>query len=582
MKPMSSDDEMKTGEQRMTGGRGMAGSWWSALGPAIGVVALLFVVRVVYLLWLSPYSLAEDEAFYWEWSKHLAWSYNTKGPGIAWAMWLATSVLGDTTFAVRMVAVVSSALGAIAAAGMACELTRGNRVAGVLAALGYNCLPAFAATALLSTIDGPYLACWAWACWLGVRAMTGGSGRAWLGLGVVLGIGFLFKYTILLLPLGMAVFAWRHRGRVSWPARGWMLGCAAGFAIGLLPVLIWNAQHEWVTVKHLLGHLGIKPSDVAGAGGGAAAAADAVAAVAAAAPNPKNSGYNPMWTLELIGIQLGIIGPALIAMGAGAVRAWRGGLAAGRDARAGLAAKLMVHASWPVLGFYLLVTLKAQAEGNWPMAGFVSLLPLAAAWVVSGRPAAGESDVALPSQIMPGQGLRRFTLNATGVVGLVVGLGLARLDVVHASLMEISPAAARVVPIGRVTGNEEMAGHIGRIMEDVQTATGKEPFVLSQSYGRASQLCFAMPGHPVVYVAQSRLGGRAVQQDYWPSHDVDSPALKGRPAVIIADFDDASWWKSSFERVERIGEIDGAIRAGRFGFVGYGFKGLPARRGEAF
>ena len=77
-------------------------------------------------------------------------------------------------------------------------------------------------------------------------------------------------------------------------------------------------------------------------------------------------------------------------------------------------------------------------------------------------------------------------------------------------------------------------------------------------------------------------GGRAVQQDYWPSHDVDSPALKGRPAVIIADFDDASWWKSSFERVERIGEIDGAIRAGRFGFVGYGYKGLPARRGEAF
>jgi len=535
--------------------------------PALLLLTSIAALRLVYLLWFSPYSLAEDEAFYWEWAQHLAWSYNTKGPGIAWAMWLATSVLGDTVFAVRTIAVISSFIGALAVACLTADLTRGNRWAALLAAACYNLMPGFIATSLLSTIDGPYVACWAMACFLAVRSLVRGSRIAWILLGLVLGVGFLFKYTILLLPLGLAVFAWRQRSSVSWPGKGWVIAALACFGVGLLPVLIWNAQHEWVTVKHLLGHLGIKLGEVAGT------AAD----VATGNANPKNSGYNPLWSIELVVTQLGIIGPAIIAMFIGAKRALQGGLASGRDASAALAGSLLVHAAWPILVFYLAVTFKAQAEGNWPMAGFVSLIPLAAAWVVSGRPASGEADIGLPAR-----GLPCFTINATLIVGVVVTLGLLRLDWVKAGVSSISPVVAKAVPTGRVMGNEELAAHVLRLETQLKTETGLEPFVLSQSYGRASQLRFSLPGHPVVYVAQSRLGGRVVQQDYWPSHDVDDPKLKGRPAVIVADFEDIAFWTGSFERVERIGQLDGAIRAGRFGFLGYGYKGLPPAKPAAF
>ena len=45
--------------------------------------------------------LAEDEAYQWVWSKHLALSYYSKPPLIAYTQFLGTSLWGDTAFGVR-------------------------------------------------------------------------------------------------------------------------------------------------------------------------------------------------------------------------------------------------------------------------------------------------------------------------------------------------------------------------------------------------------------------------------------------------------------------------------------------------
>jgi len=554
-----------------------ASVWWRSIGPALFITSLLFAFRIIYLLWLCPYELAEDEAFYWEWSQHLAWSYNTKGPGIAWALWLTTNIFGDTIFGIRIVAATSCALGALAVALTAAMLTRGNRTAAFAAAAGYNLIPAFAASGLLSTIDGPYLACWAWAGAFAVAACIYGRIWGWLGLGAALAIGFLFKYTILLVLLGIAVHivisyasvsaANRVNGRARLRLHACL--CALIFALGLLPVLIWNAQHDWVTVRHLLGHLGLS---------GYAAGTDAV--VSAAKPR-----WSPLWLGELLAIQWLIIGPVLLAMIASVWRVLKSGrgagsgLAIGRDNAAAHTSALLLHMAWPILLFYACIALIARPEGNWPMAGFVTLLPLAAGWALFGKPADAE-----PARSWPGSGYRRFVINAVLIYGVIGGIGMLRLDWVRAGLEGISPKLARVVPIGRLTGNTELAAHVLRLQTalDAERGDSARSFVISQSYGRASQLVFSLPGHPVVYAAQSRLGGRAVQQDYWPSHDLDAAHLRGRDVVIIADGDNAAPWKPYFDSVERIGQLDGAIRAARFGFIARGYKGLPPRKPSGY
>src|SRR2546422_6940922 len=75
-------------------------------------------VRVVYLASNCPLDLAPDEAHYWDWSRHLDWSYYSKGPLVAWLIRLSCALFGDWSYAltgnealaVRLPAVICGAL----------------------------------------------------------------------------------------------------------------------------------------------------------------------------------------------------------------------------------------------------------------------------------------------------------------------------------------------------------------------------------------------------------------------------------------------------------------------------------------
>ncbi|MDB6016690.1 MAG: glycosyl transferase family 39, partial [Pedosphaera sp.] len=54
--------------------------------------------------------LSEDEAYQWLWSKHLALSYYSKPPMIAYTQFLATSIWGDTEFGIRFFSPVIAAI----------------------------------------------------------------------------------------------------------------------------------------------------------------------------------------------------------------------------------------------------------------------------------------------------------------------------------------------------------------------------------------------------------------------------------------------------------------------------------------
>ena len=57
-----------------------------------------------------PLSSREDEAYQWLWSKHLALSYYSKPPLIAYTQFLGTSLWGDTAFGVRFFSPVIAAM----------------------------------------------------------------------------------------------------------------------------------------------------------------------------------------------------------------------------------------------------------------------------------------------------------------------------------------------------------------------------------------------------------------------------------------------------------------------------------------
>ncbi|MDX9912296.1 MAG: glycosyltransferase family 39 protein [Phycisphaerales bacterium] len=551
---------------------------WARAWPAtIALVGIVLVARLVYLAAFSPYALIEDEAFYWLWSQHPAWSYYTKGPGIALTIGASTSVLGNTEFGVRALAPVFAAALSLAAAAMARDVTRDGR-AGFCAAVLVTLAPGLAVAPLLMTIDVPYMACWALAAWSAWHAIDPearrGRARWWMLCGAALGAGFLFKYTILLLLPGIMLGAWvaRRHARASGgeasgenaPARH-TLGLALGAVLLLAcmtPVVVWNVQHEWPTLRHLLGHLGMSGGDM----------------------TPSGSGgwrYDPRWTLEFVGIQIALAGPALLLV----PLAMRRG--ASRDARERAGRWFLLCCAMPIVVFYLLVTLKAEAEGNWALGALCTLLPLggiAARDGLDARRASLRAWLAMPVGGRPKWGKLRKRPESWGQilwdwsvgVGLVVTLVGARID-----LLARVPVVGERVPIGRLVVGRTVAGDVAPLVERVAHESNGTVLVISQHYGRAAQLAFYLPGELArrgvprdafaLLCGSSRLGGRTTDFDFWPETDVDDPRWLGRDGVCLGAT--TGQWREVFERVEDIGPLPGDHKK-RTAVIGRGFEGF--------
>ncbi|USO00153.1 MAG: glycosyltransferase family 39 protein [Phycisphaeraceae bacterium] len=514
-----------------------ADAWW----PTIAFITGLLAVRLVFLIWFDPFTLIEDEAHYWEWSRRLGWSYYSKGPGVAWAIAASTALFGASEWSVRLPTVIASAVGTVACAGLARDIFRDRRVI-LLSALAYQCMPGVFITGIIMTIDGPYLACWALATWAGWRALTTGSRLAWPALGLSLAAGFLFKYTAVLLPVGMGLFVVLRRRHLRTAGRGWIgLGVACAL-LGVVPILLWNAEHGWATVHHLMGHLGVPGGDVTPTQG-----------------SGRGWHYDPMWTIEFFGLQFAAAGAVFPLVILGFINKKK---AAGRGSAGWSAAgpAYLFCAAAPIIALYLGVSLLTRVEANWAMAAFVSLAPAAGWTALDG----------FHRKDRPIQWVWRLCLFtfAAMIVGTPIAAARAHRDPVPAALNRLRP----ITPLIR---NAEALG------DRLRAETGLEPFYVAIHYGRASQLAFYLPGRPTVYAASSHFGdGRRTQYDLWAETDLSNPEvtglLKGRPGVL---FDGSvAEWERFFDRVVDLGPIGGETKKGRHTLLGYGYEGTPESR----
>ncbi len=235
---------------------------WLNLGYLVILLAL--VGRWAYLA-SGIINLSQDEAYQWLWSKHLALSYYSKPPGIALLQWFGTHLFGDTEFGVRFCSpLLAAILSLLVLRFMAREV--GAKVAFVLLLITFA-VPLLIVGSVLLTVDPPLVLCWMWAVIAGWRAVQpDGKTRDWLIAGLALGLGFLCKYTAMLQIVCWIFFFALHR-----PARLHLKKSGPWFALGLfalctLPVLIWNAQHDWITVSHVAGDAGLLGKNQIGLG----------------------------------------------------------------------------------------------------------------------------------------------------------------------------------------------------------------------------------------------------------------------------------------------------------------------------
>jgi 4-amino-4-deoxy-L-arabinose transferase-like glycosyltransferase len=543
---------MKLGVPSQPLGTGPALAWTSTGTPTVILVLLLFLARLIYLAFLCPYTLIEDEAHYWEWSRHLDWSYYSKGPGVAWTIWLTTHAFPHAAeFAIRSSAPFVHAVTALALATLASDGFQDRRV-GFITALLFNLLPGFQIAGTLFVIDMPFCACWSLAMLAAYRAFFHRSAWAWIALGAALGIGFIYKYTILLLLPGLAHILFWDRSNLKLHPR-WQISATAAVLIaatGLIPVILWNSAHDWPTLRHLLGHLGVSGGDtpvVQGAG--------------------KGWSYQPTWTIDFLIAQFGISGPVLLL----ALLGTRRGMLTTETAD--LARRFLFWLAAPLLTFYLLVSLLTEPEGNWSIAAHLSLVILAAAVVVHTLDAAANST---STRLNP----TRFLWHASLLLGIFSGIFMLRLDLIDRALAAVGApdSLRRVIPMSRMSGADLQAAHIQRLLNDLPPSS----IVIAKHYGRASQAAFYLPAQPIVYCASAHMdGGRKTQYDIWPFTNLADPetsaSLLGKNAVLLGGT--LSDWQPWFGSVHEIGTLDGDRKRGRPAFIGAAYRGIPAPQG---
>ena len=307
----------------------------------LAVAALIAALTAMRVIYACSIDLRTDEAYYWTWSKENVLSFLDHPPMIAWFIRFGTAIFGDTNFGVRFAGVLAMLVTQLLLADIARRVTHDARaivLALVMpeAALYYGLLMAKVSPDVAMI---PFAVAMVWAL---VRLHQSGDGRWWLVAGLFAGLALLSKFTVVLLVPAVLAFMvvpdWRRRWLLSpYP---WLAALLA--LVVFLPVLIWNAQHDWASFRFQF-----------------------VRAVATHEFSLRTVG-------DFIGLQFGLVGFILlpVTLSGVALTAWRG-------YRRGDAVAILLSTCVIVpFGYFFWKSLTLRVGDTWPMflwpAGFAA------------------------------------------------------------------------------------------------------------------------------------------------------------------------------------------------------------------
>lgn len=512
------------------------------------VVLGLVGLTILRLVIGATSELSEDEAYYYLWSQHLAPSYYSKGPGIALAIKLGTSIFGANAFGIRVLAPLLGLATSLLFFRLGRSLFDEQTAAWAVVLL--NLTPIFNVGSVLLTIDPLSIFFWIAALLTLWRALHRAASLNifWPLTGFLIGLGFLCKYTNafqLLSILLLLTVTRRWRGQLRRPGPHVMLAC---FAVCTLPVLIWNARHDWITFTHLK-ERGNLDSAVR---------------------------FNPLEFLEFAGIHFGVYSPILFAGLAWAL------YRAVKRFRVDDSETFLLFFSLPIVAIYFILSFNETGQGNWTAPGFIG---------------AGLLLVHYWQDLQIGNALKRNLRSAALIIAALMSCVILNTEIVRQFGI---PWPYDRDPTHRLRGWKESSAYLDEVLHAARDTLGEDVFVIGNRYQTAAILAFYLPedaplfrpdaAHPKIHIVESQTLQN--QFSFWPRYDANAGSVDGKDssslflgknAIYVTD--QAEWEiphpnvMNAFESYEVTGVVD-IVRFDRLVrrlkvFTCYNYKSLP-------
>jgi 4-amino-4-deoxy-L-arabinose transferase-like glycosyltransferase len=404
-----------------------------------GVILALALLRVAVA---AASGLTDDEAYYRLWAIAPAVSYYDHPPMVALMIAAGRWLLGDTPLGIRLVGPLIALIGPLVLwRTTAILFDRETAERAVWLALA---MPLLAVGGVVVTPDTPSVLFWGLAAWALAELYVSDNGNWWLAVGPFCGLGLLSKYTNLFAGVGIALWIVLLAENRRWLRSGKLWAGGALALLIVLPVLVWNAEHQWASFAKQFGRVVVR--------------------------QPATFRY----LLELVGAFLGLASPIIAVLAAAGL--WRVvRIAATEKSQPCLMLATMLV---PFLGYLLVHAVHDRVQPNW-VAPIYPMLAICAALALSAVPRRGDAV--------------RLLRAAVGV-----GLVLCALIYVQAVHPLFSPGMGD--PTSQMRGWREFADEVER----VRLANGAR-WIATASYATTGQLAFALKGGPEVVQLNERL-----------------------------------------------------------------------------
>jgi 4-amino-4-deoxy-L-arabinose transferase-like glycosyltransferase len=453
-------------------------------GAAILLIAVTTAFRLFYGMWLP---LLPDEAYYFQWARHLDASFISKGPAVAYTIAAGTGLFGANNLGIRFFAVMLSA----GTAWQVFLLARRwyDDVTGLIAVLIAGVVPLYAIGSVVMTIDPLSVFFWVWAANLFSRALQKGRSRDWALTGFAVGSGFLAKYLNALELVSFLAFllVMPDRRRLVAQPGFWLMLLVT--AICTTPVFWWNGEHGWISFGQLMNRGQLS------------------------SPGPfviKASTF-----LNFIAMQAVVISPMLFvallaSIGISFARKFHR-----RDGSQNEGEILLFILFVPVFALYAILSWHLRCEPNWPAVSYLSLLIiLASHW-------------------------RKMLLSRKrSQPFIILAFTLAWLQTLLMHDTTPLHLPQREDPMGRVAGWRQIAERLDDLRQREHADV-----LIADAYKEAGIFSYYLPDQDFVFTRRHQPA--ANQYDLWPGYPTDRTALwitgDPTPIALQREFSTITW-----------------------------------------